>query len=272
MFSAMINTSLIISTYNWPEALKLCLLSVAKQTILPTEIIIADDGSTEKTKHLITTFQQDLQMPIIHVWQPDEGFQLARIRNKAIAASQYEYIIQIDGDLILHPKFIADHISFSKPGSFVSGSRVILDKTYSEKLLNTGATHIDIFDNGVKNKSNGLRINFLRNVLAKKYKQKDIMYLRGCNMAFWREDLFQINGYNENFTGWGREDNEIAVRLINNDIEKRIIKFGGIVYHIYHEEKPRNILETNDFLLQKTINKKLKKTSKGLDQYSYING
>src|ERR1700761_2184882 len=134
-----IKTSLNISTYNWPQALNLCLLSVKAQKVLPDEVIIADDGSTDETKTLIEIFQKDFSVPIKHVWQPDEGFQLAKIRNKGIAASSYEYIIQVDGDLILHPHFIADHIAFSKKNTFVSGSRVLLDKAYSAKLIESGA-------------------------------------------------------------------------------------------------------------------------------------
>src|SRR5687768_10761216 len=96
-----ITTSLIISTYNWPEALNLCLMSIKSQTLLPDEIIIADDGSSGETKVLIENFQRSFEVPILHVWQPDQGFQLSRIRNKAIARATKEYIIQIDGDLIL---------------------------------------------------------------------------------------------------------------------------------------------------------------------------
>src|ERR1700761_3212742 len=129
-----IKTSLNISTYNWPRALNLCLLSVKALKVLPDEVVIADDGSTDDTRQLIAEFQKDFPVPLKHVWQPDEGFQLARVRNKGIAASSYEYIIQVDGDLVLHPMFVADHIAFSKKGTFTGGSRVLLNKSYSEEL------------------------------------------------------------------------------------------------------------------------------------------
>jgi glycosyltransferase involved in cell wall biosynthesis len=265
--SNRVTTSLNISTYNWPQALKLCLLSIKAQRILPDEVVIADDGSGEETRLLIKSFQQDFPVPIKHVWQPDEGFQLAKIRNKGIAASSGDYIVQIDGDLILHPMFIADHIAFSKAGAFATGSRVLLDKAYSASLLRSNGVDINIFNGGVKNKLNGLRFKLLTKYLADTYKVNDIYYLRGCNMAFWRNDLIKVNGYNEGLVNWGREDNEIAIRLVNSNITKRTLKFGGVVYHIYHPENKKSELEANNDLLAKAIEAESSYCLKGLDQY-----
>ncbi|MFA6085092.1 glycosyltransferase family 2 protein [Mucilaginibacter sp.] len=262
-----ITTSLIISTYNWPQALNVCLLSVKSQKVLPDEVLVADDGSTEETRLLVEHFQKDFPVPLIHVWQPDEGFQLSRIRNKAIAAASKEYIIQIDGDLILHPMFIADHSAFAKKGTFVSGSRVMLGKSYSAHILQTGKTNVSLFNKEVTNKLNGYRSAFLRGYLSERYKIDDILYLRGCNMAFWRADLIKVNGYNEEFIGWGREDNEVAVRLIYSGIAKRIIKFGGIVYHNYHPEKSRTGLSQNDIMFNKALEQKKTWCDAGLNQY-----
>ncbi|MGX5688858.1 glycosyltransferase family 2 protein [Arcticibacter tournemirensis] len=262
-----IKTSLIISTYNWPEALNLCLLSVTRQSVLPDEVIIADDGSTFETAELIEKIRLTFPVPLIHVWQEDEGFQLAKIRNKAIAHARYEYIIQIDGDLVLHKHFIKDHIELSKPGTFITGSRVLMNKSLSEKLLSTQVTNASVFSSGVKNHFNILRIKFLRDYFADRYKQKDMLYLRGCNMAFWRDDIIKVNGYNEEFKGWGKEDNEIAVRLINSGIKKRAIKFGGIVFHIYHSENCRAQSHENETRLANAIKHKITYCQRGISQY-----
>jgi len=267
MHSKRIKTSLNISTYNWPQALNLCLLSVKALKVLPDEVVIADDGSTDSTRQLIEKFQQNFPVPIKHVWQPDEGFQLAKIRNKGIAASANEYIIQIDGDLILHPMFVADHIAFSEKGTFAGGSRVLLNKSYSEKLLKLGKININLLYKGVTNKLNGIHSGLLTNYLSSRYKINDIYYLRGCNMAFWRDDLLKINGYNEDLVNWGREDNEVAIRLVNSGVKKRTLKFGGIVYHIYHPENIKTKLSSNDDLLRKAIETKSVFCSKGVSQY-----
>lgn len=262
--------SLIISTYNWPQALNLCLKSVFKQSLLPDEIIIADDGSTTETKALLEQYKREFRVPIHHVWQPDEGFQLAKIRNKAIAFASQAYIIQIDGDLILERNFIKDHVAFQQENTFVSGSRVIMNKQLSERLLATESVEVQLTSKGLENVFNGLRIPFLSK-LMKDYKQEDIYYIRGCNMAFWRKDLLRVNGYNEAFVGWGREDNEIGSRLINAGVRKRIIKFSGIVFHICHKEKTRTSLDTNDQVLQLTISERLTYCENGLSQYILIN-
>ncbi len=129
------SVALIIATYNWPQALQQTLRSVANQTILPNEVFIADDGSDERTANLIQQFKEQYPtINIIHVWHEDDGFRLAAIRNKAIRQAQSDYIIQIDGDIILNQHFIADHLSIKTIGYFVTGSRLLLRKKTIESL------------------------------------------------------------------------------------------------------------------------------------------
>lgn len=130
-----ISTSLIISTYNRSDALELCVKSVLRQSLLPDEIIIADDGSKEDTRELIHQLAASSEVPIIHVWHEDLGFRLASIRNKAIAKASKEYIIQIDGDIVLHKDFVKDHVCFAKKGSFVTGSRVLIGEVLTNQML-----------------------------------------------------------------------------------------------------------------------------------------
>jgi len=118
--------SLIVTTYNWPEALNLSLRSVFKQTQMPDEIIVADDGSRQETRELIQTISKEFNFPIIHCWQEDIGFRLSRSRNNAIIASTSDYLIFIDGDIIIHKDFVKDHVKYSQRGTFVNGSRVLL--------------------------------------------------------------------------------------------------------------------------------------------------
>ena len=117
--------SLVVSTYNRPDALELCIESILRQTQLPNEIVVADDGSGESTRQLVKALEAKSPVPIVHVWQPDDGYQLARIRNRAFAAATGEYIIQLDGDLILEKHFVLDHLSMARPGTFISGSRTM---------------------------------------------------------------------------------------------------------------------------------------------------
>jgi glycosyltransferase involved in cell wall biosynthesis len=263
------SSSLIISTYNWPEALRLCLLSVAHQSVLPDEVIVADDGSTTQTADLIEAFRASFPVKLIHVWHEDDGFRLAKIRNKAIAASSCDYIIQIDGDLILHKHFVKDHLAIRKQGTFIAGSRVLMNKELSERMVQEQKSRIDVFESRLKNLSNRFSITWISRQMADWYGSQNIFSLRGCNMAFWKKDLIHVNGYNEVFHTWGREDSEIAARLLNSGIKKRALKFGGVVFHIFHPEADRTrFQEANDFLLD-SVKRKTVYCEHGLNQYIY---
>jgi glycosyltransferase involved in cell wall biosynthesis len=270
--SALMKVSLIISTYNWPAALELCLKSVLTQKSLPDEVILADDGSGMETRNVIESFQSFFPVPLKHIWHEDNGFRLAEIRNKAILASSCEYIIQIDGDLILHPQFIADHRRLATKGRFVSGSRLLLSIDFSNEILSSGSipSALSIMLHG-KNFFNALRIPAITRLLAPYYKASQPYYVKGCNMAFWKQDLVDVNGYNESITGWGKEDSEIAVRLINNGVRRNFMKFGGVCYHLYHKEASRGNEENNDLVLETAIRENRIKSPRGLDSHSTNN-
>lgn len=261
--------SLIVATYNWPEALELCLLSIKKQSIMPSEIVIADDGSTEKTRELINKLTTEMPAPVVHIWHADEGFRLAAIRNKAIAAASENYIIQIDGDIILHENFIEDHLRLRKNGYFTSGSRVLLNAASTSSLIEKKSINIRKHAAGSKNLFNGLRNRWLSHNMAGWYKKRGqhTYYVKGCNMAFWKDDLLKVNGYNEAFTGWGREDSELAIRLINAGVQKQFIKMSGICYHLHHKEAERHLEARNVLMMEQAISEKTTWAPKGLSQY-----
>ncbi|MBC7829882.1 MAG: glycosyltransferase family 2 protein [Chitinophagaceae bacterium] len=259
--------SLIVSTYNRPAALRRCAQSIIAQTVLPDEIIIADDGSDEETRLLIQSIQQKTNIPFLHAWQPHEGYQLAKIRNKAFVASGKEYLIQVDGDLILHPNFIKDHISMARHGIFVSGSRLNMDENLTENVIAGNIPFEDISKNrnNLSKKYNGwyspllCQMNYLIQRGNDNYK-----HVLGCNMAFWKKDLEEVNGYNENFKGWGKEDNDLAVRLINAGLQLRFVKYGAICYHMAHEIAGFSMTMGNEKLLKKSIKEKITFTPFGM--------
>jgi glycosyltransferase involved in cell wall biosynthesis len=257
--------TLIASTYNWPEALELLLLSVLSQTILPNEVIIADDGSRKETKELIANFQKKFAIPLIHIWQEDQGFLLAKIRNKAIATANYNYIIQIDGDIIMNKNFVEDHLTFAEKGHYLFGSRVniqekLLSELFSEKIID-----FNLFSKGIKKRGRTIRIPLLMH-FAKSVETRS-RKLRGCNMSFWKSDFIKINGYNESIVGWGMEDSEMIQRLHNIGIKGKRLKYSGVAYHIYHKEQSKNQIKINNIIEKQTTEKKLTFIEKGINQY-----
>ena len=257
--------SLIIATYNWPESLILALRSIEKQTIVPEEVIIADDGSTAETKEIIDKFQKDSDLNIIHSWQEDKGFRAAQSRNKAIVKSSGDYIILVDGDMILHRKFIQDHIKNAQANYFVQGSRVLVTEDKSEKILDSKSTSFSFFSTGLKNRKNAIRSNLLSKIFSSK--KNYLKGVRSCNMAFFKDDCMKVNGFNEDFIGWGREDSEFVVRLINNGLNRKNLRFNAIQYHLWHKDSDRTLLASNNQLLQNSIENKLKACKKGINEY-----
>ena len=261
--------SLIISTYNWPQALNLVMKSVQNQSKLPDDIIISDDGSDSETADLIQELQSDFPIPIIHVWHEDRGFRLAAIRNKAIAKSTADYIIQSDGDALLHPHYVADHLRLAEKDAFISGSRVLLNEASSNRALAQAIYAFHWWSSGIKNRWNATRNDVLvkLNMRAIADSGQAAYKVRGCNMSFWKSDLIRVNGYDENMTGWGREDSELAVRLVNAGVQLKRIKHAGIQFHLYHEEAPRTGLNRNDEILEESIEQKKIFCDRGLSTY-----
>jgi len=260
-----VKTSLIITTYNWKEALKLTLDSVFRQTVLPNEVIIADDGSFDDTKEMIEEFRKTCSVPIIHSWQEDKGFRAAKSRNLAISKSKYDYLIFVDGDIILHRKFIEDHLIFAEKGLYLQGSRVLLNSESSKKLIQKKEfVRPHIFSRKFKNRVN----YFYSTLLAKifyKTKTKSHNGIRSCNFSMYKEDLVRVNGFNEDFIGWGREDSEFVERLYNSGVQRRNLKFRAVQYHLFHKEGKTS--EINDAILEKAIKEKLTWCENGINKH-----
>lgn len=263
------SNSLIIATYNRPDALALCIRSALQQSVVPDEIIVADDGSTASTRAIVEKLARKTAVPIQHIWQEDKGFRLSMIRNKAIAVAKGEYIIQADGDIILHRHFIRDHLRFSKENSFVRASRIYLDEAYTNLLITRGKTRVNIFNKGVTNFFSALHIPFIWPIFESGYKNSgdERWEIHGCNMAFWKKDVVSINGYNEAFSGWGMEDKELVVRLLNSGCEKRFLKGGGIAFHLFHPVNTKERLRINEDILRRAIEEKTDWATQGLSQY-----
>lgn len=258
-------TSLIITTYNWKEALKLVLLSIKNQSTLPNEVIIADDGSKNDTKELVEKFQKNFPVPLIHSWQKDKGFRAAKSRNKAISKARFKYIILIDGDMILHKDFVKDHIKASEKKTFIQGSRVLLGEEKSKEIFNTEQLNFNFFSKDLSNRKNTLRFSLLSKIFQKRNKNNKA--IRTCNFSFFKEDCIKINGFNEAFIGWGREDSEFVERLFNSNIHRKNLKFNALAYHIYHKENSRKMLKENEKILLNTISKKLSWCRDGINKY-----
>ena len=232
-------TSLIISTYNQPEFLRLAILSALEQTRLPDEIIIADDGSCEETAALVREMKKTSGVPIAHVWQPDDGYRLMLSLNNAVAVSTNEYLIFLDGDCYLNKHFIEDHLSYAEKGYFVCGRRVNIRKRRKEYILKTGNRRITFFSWGTGKKFHAIRSHSL----AKLHLKGGPLYkkggMAGANFAIWRTDYEKVNGFNERLAGYSGCDYELACRLDDAGIPMKKMVHLGIAYHFDHPATKR---------------------------------
>lgn len=233
-------TAVIVTTYNSPEALRLCLLGLSAQTQSDFDVLIADDGSDDRTRQVLAApaFQG---LRLKHVWQQDQGYRVTTARNRAIAESDAELLLFLDGDCIPRNDFVARHQQLCPRGYFVSGNRVDVGPDVYRHFADNEVLSNRIFD---------WRFLASRDPQLKRYRwrlQRQPWYesmanwitWRYCvfvssNASAWREDVVRINGFDESFAGYGNEDRDLGVRLRNSGTRMRYLKFSLIVMHLDH--------------------------------------
>lgn len=255
--------TLIVNTYENPRALAKVLAALLRQRVPAQEIIIADDGSGEETKAVIEHGMQELHLPIRHCRQDNQGFRRSVILNKAIAMARGSYVVFLDGDCLPEPEFVADHADLAESGYWVQGRRAFVDESCVEDFVPTRGC---VWHLALAGKLTGLpkalRLPFP--IIQRDRQQRGIL---GCNLGVWRDDLFAVNGFDEMFVGWGREDADLANRLYHFGLSRKFVYGRAILYHLNHPVAPRNRLGENQSLLEETIAEKRIRAVKGLDQY-----
>ena len=241
---------IIVSTYNRPDTLVKVLNGLFCQTRAADEIIIADDGSGSDTREALAPFLDNPEIRCTHVWQEDKGFRLARVRNQAIKAALSDYLVFLDGDCIPQPTFTADHLALAQEGYFFQGKRVIVSREASpeftfEDTRSFAVRFGHLVRGGLSNGHHIFRLPFWPAHTTSKRSG-----VRGCNMGFFKKDLLAVNGFNQAFKGWGREDSEIVVRLYKYGLRRKEHPFKAICYHLWHREYPREQIGENDRLLE----------------------
>jgi glycosyltransferase involved in cell wall biosynthesis len=272
--------TIVLSTYNWKIALNLILVNLLPQleAHTDTELIIADDGSTNDTLELIQTYQKQFPDRIMHVWHEDMGFRKSVILNKAAAAASGDYLLFLDGDCIPFPDYIAQHKQLVEPGYFVAGNRVLLSKDYTAELMNKSALVNKMFGWNlgswlrarVSKKVNKV-FSFLRLNHSARWRYsraQNWKYPKGCNIGMFRTDFVAVNGYDEVFSGWGHEDADLFIRLLHNNVKIKDGRFAIPVLHLWHKESSR-VNESANYqrLMDRLQNKSCIQASDGLNKY-----
>ncbi|CAA9892276.1 GT2 family glycosyltransferase [Candidatus Methylobacter favarea] len=266
--------SVIVTTYNWPDALALCLESLYCQEDKNFEIIIADDGSTLINRAQAQTYCLKSPVSIKYIHHEDQGFRAAAIRNKAVAQSKGDYLLFIDGDCILRPNFITRHRQLAAAGHFIPGNRILLSQAFTQEVL---TQHIPLYlkplpyfiflrlQNKINRISALLRLPLgpVRNLQPNKW-QKAMT----CNLAIWKNDFMRMNGFDELFEGWGFEDSDLVIRMIHSGIKRKEGRFAVSVLHLWHPQNDKGKQELNyRLLMERLVQPDFIFAKKGISQY-----
>ena len=239
--------AVIVTTYNRLDALLAVLGGLCAQTDRDFEIVVADDGSTSATRTALRSVVATAPVPVRHVWHPDQGFRAAAIRNKGIALTEAPYLIFLDGDCVPQRDFVARHRRLASPGRLVTGSRVLLSRALTDRLL-AGGRDISAIGPGewIADRLLG-DINKVWPLLMKlppagwrtsgTFRWRRI---KSCNLAVWRDDAIAVDGFDETFRGWGHEDADFVLRLHHHGIERTLGSFATEVFHLWHREAQRD--------------------------------
>ncbi len=237
----------------------MALRALSRQSDRNFEIVVADDGSGPATARVVRERAAKTALPIKHVWHEDRGFRLSDIRNRGIRASAGAYILFLDGDCIARQNFVAAHRRLAEPGWFVTGTRILLSADLTDRFLHQGLEP-ELWGLGrwlvprARRQLNRfaplleLRLGAMRKLSARRWRGA-----RGSNMAFWRADLEKVDGFDNSFSGWGREDSDIFIRLIRAGVRRKDGRFASGVLHLWHPEADRSRLAENDRQLDEVL-------------------
>jgi len=237
--------SVVITTFNRSDALLAVLKGLYHQTDTEFEVIVADDGSRDEHVKALTHSPLARSLKAIHVWHPDIGFTVSRIRNRGVAASQGNYIIFLDGDCVPEVDFIARHRALATPGCFLNGSRVLLSESLTLKATQGGERLFGrsnaywIKQRVVSNANKLTGLMRLPDLKARMDRGVAWTRVRSCNLAVWRTDFEHIDGFDESFLGWGHEDADFVLRLHHAGVLRKNGFCATEVFHLWHKEAVR---------------------------------
>jgi len=268
-----VTTAVIVTTYNRPDALAAVLAGYCNQTDLDFELLVADDGSGDETRKLIGDYAVRAPFKLRHVWQENTGFRAGAARNRAVARTQAEYLIFADGDCVPAPNFVRQHHALAEPGFFLSGNRVLLSESFTQRVL---VQHTPIHQWhavrwlrtwAVRDVNRLLPLITLPDVSFRKRSPRQWEGVKTCNLSLWRADFMRVNGFDESYSGWGLEDSDLAIRLIHAGIRHKSARFATPVFHLWHRENDRSRLIENQKLLDEIITSERIEARVGVSQY-----
>ncbi|MBC7385672.1 MAG: glycosyltransferase [Cryobacterium sp.] len=267
------HVTVLLATYEMPKHLEMVLTALDRQSFKNFEILLCDDGSGEETARVVRNFAPHFTQDFVHLWQENQGFRKCRLLNEGIRRSRGELIVFLDADCVPHRDFISDHWVTRRNGTYGAGRRVELSEAVSHGLT-LADVRSGIFDRPslriLRDQVFGKTTNFNRTLrwgtfkpLRKILNLEQIDDLKGCNFSAFREDLFAINGFNEAYEGYGREDTDVEIRMRNLGLSIRSLKGLALQFHVWHER--RGFTPANETLLEEARHTKRIRADRGIE-------
>ncbi|HXG60089.1 MAG TPA: glycosyltransferase [Planctomycetota bacterium] len=228
----MPRVSVILSIFDQPNAFRFSLIGYRRQTFPDFELVVADDGSDEETRALVDEFRRSSPFPIKHVWQENRGYRRARIANRAVLESEGSILLLSDGDCIPHRDFVRAHAEGCPPGGFAVGGYVRLSAEQSRTLTPENVAAGDFERFCTWRDLWRFRLTHWKNLwgILRGDPRKPKVY--GCNLSVDRGVYYAVNGYDENFDGFGREDSDLRNRLRRHGARPVSLWGRAWVYHV----------------------------------------
>lgn len=246
--------SVVTTVYKQLDNLYLILLGLDKQVFKDFELVVAEDDDATETKQFLEKVRHEFNFPIKHVFQKDEGFLRTKILNKAIQAASGEYMVFLDGDCIPHKLFLGSYDRYLNHSTICFGRRVYLNENFSKKLNKTKDISLLTPFNILLNCSHLENAFYWFWDHPEENSERKIV---GCNWGCSKQSLFDINGFDEDYVGWGCEDKDTDWRLrVSNKYTFLNIKHKAIIYHLYH---PFNFDKEKQRIANEFLNNKMEK-------------
>jgi len=226
--------AVIITTFERPEHLRRSLASIAAQdrVIGGFELIVCDDGSQDGTAQLVTDFAADVDFPVSFLTHPHSGFQPGRCRNDGVRSSVAPYLVFCDGDCVLPPDHLAAHAAAGRRRTVLLGEPCYLNETQSgrvsERKIRSGNLSVVI--------PRSVRLRLAISAWLHRSAKRRKIY--SGFFSLWREDFERINGFDEEFTGWGCEDDDLGLRLSRSGVRSASIMKLTRSFHLWHPWHP----------------------------------
>ena len=271
--TAPIKISVIVITYNRLPALECLLSGLRRQTDARFEVIVGDDGSSPPAGDLVDTCRDRFgPTRLEYVYQEDTGFRAAEIRNKCVVHASGDFLVFLDGDCVPRPDFVAGYRQAARAGEYLFGRRVLVNRSLTaaveaEQLPIETWTLSRLLRCRLRGEINSVVKCFVGEGRLARAKHHAWRRLRSCNFGVWRSDFAAVNGFDEAYQGWGYEDSDLTIRLLNHGLHLLPAPAASTVFHLWHDERQREFAGRNWERLDAVMRSERTWAEVGLDRH-----